>query len=156
MPERLDRTELFRLVCLEPVSTLAPRLNVSAAGLKKACAEAYVPLPGRIYWAKRRAGKATAQTNLPIRPAGMSEDIILGGTHLSWLQTLSDTEILQWPADPPHFPEDIAIVRGRVCRELGRVEVPTTWDGTHSEVRRLKRTDAGRQERQRRTSVMFP
>jgi hypothetical protein len=153
---RLDRTELFRLVWLEPVSTLAPRLNVSDAKLKKACAEACIPLPGRIYWAKRRAGKAPELTNLPIRPAGMSNDVVLGGTHLSWLQTLSDAEILQWPVDPPHFPEDMAIVRDRVREQVGCVEVPTTWDGAHSEVRRLKRTDAGRQERQRRTSVLFP
>jgi hypothetical protein len=141
MPKRLARTELYDLVWLEPVSTLA--------------AEAQIPLPGRIYWAKRRAGKAPAQTNLPIRPAGMNDDVVLGGTHLSWLQTLSDAEILQWPVDPSHFPEDIAIVRDRVCRELGLVEVPTTWVGAHSEVRRLKRTDAGRQERQRHTSVLF-
>jgi hypothetical protein len=156
MPKRLDRTELYGLVWLEPISTLAPNLNVSDARLKKTCAEAHIPLPGRIYWAKRRAGKVPAQTILPIRPAGMSEDVVLGGTHLSWLQTLSDAEILQWPVNPPHFPEDIAVVRDRVRGEMGRVEVPTTWDDAHSEVRRLKRTDAGRQERQRRTSVMFP
>jgi hypothetical protein len=59
----------------------------------------------------------------------MSDDVVLGGTHLSWLQTLSETEILQWPVDRPHFPEDIEIVRDRVCSELGLVEVPTTWDG---------------------------
>src|SRR5712675_1711743 len=110
MPKRLDRTELYRLVWLEPVSTLAPRLGVPDAKLKKSCAEAYIPLPGRIYWAKRRAGKAPAQTNLPIRPAGMSDDVVLGGTHLSWLQTLSDAEILLWPEVAPFFPEDINVV----------------------------------------------
>jgi hypothetical protein len=118
---RLDRTELFRLVWLEPMSTLAPRLNVTDAKLKKVCAEAHIPTPGRIYWAKRRAGKAPDQTALPTRSAGMSEDLVLGGTHLSWLQTLSDDEILQWPVDPPYFSEDIAIVRDRVRGELGCV-----------------------------------
>jgi hypothetical protein len=34
--------------------------------------------------------------------------------------------------------------------------VPPAWDNAHSEIRRLLRTDAGRLERQRRTSVMFP
>jgi hypothetical protein len=77
----------------------------------------------------------------------MSEDVVLGGTHLSWLQTLSDAEILQWPVNPPQFPEDIAVVRDRVRGEMGRVEVPTNWDDAHSEVRRLKRANAGRQEK---------
>jgi hypothetical protein len=44
----------------------------------------------------------------------MSEDIILGGTHFSWLQNLTDAEILQWPETPPMFSEDMSIVRDRV------------------------------------------
>jgi hypothetical protein len=156
MASCLARESLYEAVWAEPISMLAPKLNVSDAGLKKACAEAHIPLPGRIYWAKCRAGQTPATVALPMRPAGMSEDVVLAGTHLSWLQNLSDAEILQWPEVAPAFPEDINIVRGRVRRQLGHVEVPTTWEGAHAEVRRLLRTDAGRQERQRRTSVMFP
>jgi hypothetical protein len=155
MPKRFSRTELYHLVWLEPASTLAARLNLSDASVKIACAEAHIPLPGRIYWAKRTAGQTPPTVALPMRSAGMSEDIVLG-TPFSWLQNLSDAEILQWPVLEPYIPEDIAVVRDRVRREMGRVEVPLTWEGAHSEIRRLLRTDAGRQERQRRTRVMFP
>jgi hypothetical protein len=156
MASCLTREKLYEAVWAETLSTLAPMLNVSVAGLKKACSEAHIPLPGRIYWAKHRAGQMPVRVALPIRSAGMSEDIILDGTHLSWLQDLSDDEILSWPVDPPSFPDDIDTLRERVRGDLGRVEVQPTWDGAHSEVRRLLRTDAGRQERQRRTSVKFP
>jgi hypothetical protein len=71
-------------------------------------------------------------------------------------ENLSDDEILSWPVDPPRFPDDIGVLRDRIRVDLGRVEMPSTWEGAHSEVRRLLRTDAGRQERQRRTSVKFP
>jgi hypothetical protein len=161
-PERKDThwgryklaRDRYEAVWGEPISTLAPKLNVSDAGLKKACTGAQIPVPGRVYWAKRRAGQAPTQVALPVRPAGMSEDVILGGTHFSWLQNLAGAEILQWPETPPVFSEDMSIVRDRVRGDLGRVEVAPTWDGAHSEVRRLLRTDAGR--RQRRTRVMFP
>jgi hypothetical protein len=86
----------------------------------------------------------------------MSEDVILGGARFSWLQDLSEDEILRWPELPPSFPDDMPIVRDRARRELGRVDVPPIWNGAHSEIRRLLRTDVGRQERQRRTSVVFP
>jgi hypothetical protein len=86
----------------------------------------------------------------------MGEDVVLGGTRLSWLQNLPDAEILQWPDIPPSFPEDVTVVRDRIRGQLGCVAVPPAWDNAHSEIRRLLRTDAGRLERQRRTSVMFP
>ena len=37
----------------------------------------------------------------------MSEDVVLGGARFSWLQNLSDAEILRWPEVPPSFPDDI-------------------------------------------------
>ena len=84
------RERLYELVSAEPISTLAPKLNVSDASLKKACAEANIPVPGRVHWAKHRAGQTLAQVALPVRAAGMSEHVVLGGTHFfSWLKNLS-------------------------------------------------------------------
>jgi hypothetical protein len=156
MAQRFAREKLYEAVWTEPISTVAPKLSVSDAGLKKACSEAQIPIPGRVYWAKVRAGQTPTQIALPARPAGMSEDVILGGARFSWLQDLSEDEILRWPELPPSFPDDMPIVRDRARRELGRVDVPPIWNGAHSEIRRLLRTDVGRQERQRRTSVVFP
>jgi hypothetical protein len=111
-----------------------------------------------IHTGRRRVGVAQTppQIALPVRPAGMSEDVVLGGARFSWLQNLSDAEILRWPELPPSFPDDMDSVRDRVRGQLGHVDVPPTWDGARSEIRRLLRTDAGRLERQRRTSVVFP
>jgi hypothetical protein len=61
--------------------------------------------------------------------------------HFSWLQDLSDDEILHWPEIPPSFPEDMSSVRDQVRGELGRVDVPPTWDGTHSENPETKKKD---------------
>ena len=61
--------------------------------------------------------------------------------HFSWLQDLSDDELLQWPEIPPSFPEDMSSVRDQVRGELGRVDVPPTWDGTHSENPETKKKD---------------
>src|SRR5712672_318246 len=124
MIQRLSREELYNSVWREPASTLAPRFGISEAKLKKACAAVLIPLPGRIYWAKRRAGKAIAQTDLPVRSAGMSESVFFGGIQYSWLQGLSDDEILEWPLDPPSFAESISSVRNRVQQEVGQVEIP--------------------------------
>ena len=156
MIQRLSREELYNSVWREPASTLAPRFGISEAKLKKACASALIPLPGRIYWAKRRAGKAIAQTDLPVRSAGMSESVFFGGIQYSWLQSLSDDDILEWSVDPPSFANCTGSVRNRVRQQVGHVEIPTNWDGAHSEVRRLLKTDAGRLERKRRVSVLFP
>jgi hypothetical protein len=65
----------------------------------------------------------------------MSEDVVLGGARFSWLQNLSDAEILRWPELSPSFPDDIDIVRDQVRGELGAVDVPPSWDGAHSEMR---------------------
>jgi hypothetical protein len=156
MIQRLSREELYDSVWREPASALAPRLGISEFALKKACASAQIPLPGRIYWAKRRAGKEIAQIALPIRSTGMNESVFFGGTQYSWLQGLSDNEILKWPIDPPSFSESISSIRNRVAQKVGHVGVPKNWDDAHSEVRRLLKTDAGRLERKRRVSVLFP
>src|SRR5437879_6370007 len=131
MIQRLSREELYNAVWCEPVSALAPRLGISESKLKKACASALIPLPGRIFWAKRRAGKVTVQIDLPVRPAGMSEFVFFGGTQYSWLQGLSDGKILEWPLDTPSFAASTSSVRNSVRQMVGQVEIPTSWDSAH-------------------------
>jgi len=94
MIQRLSREQLYNYVWCDPMSVLAPSLRISESKLKNACASALIPLPGRIFWAKRRAGKAIVQIDLPARPAGMSEFVFFGGTQYSWLQGLSDDKNL--------------------------------------------------------------
>ena len=77
MIQRLGLEELYNSVWREPVSALAPRFGISESKLKKACASALIPLPGRIYWAKRRAGKVIVQIDLPRRVIEGSRGLLL-------------------------------------------------------------------------------
>lgn len=60
-----DREVLYEQVWAEPVREVAKRYGVSDVALAKACRRLSVPLPGRGYWAKRRAGMAPPRPPLP-------------------------------------------------------------------------------------------
>lgn len=60
-----DREVLYEQVWAEPVRDVARRYGVSDVALAKACRRLSVPLPGRGYWAKLRAGKAPPRPPLP-------------------------------------------------------------------------------------------
>jgi|ERR1019366_5154319 hypothetical protein len=68
----------------------------------------------------------------------------------------TDSEILEWPIDPPSFTESISSIRNQIAQKVGHVDIPINWDDAHSEVRRPLKTDAGRLERKRPVSVSFP
>jgi hypothetical protein len=60
-----DRAKLFEEVWAEPVQTVAKRYGISDVALAKTCRRLSLPLPGRGYWAKKRAGKAPDRPPLP-------------------------------------------------------------------------------------------
>jgi len=60
-----DRDVLYEQVWAEPVRDVARRYGVSDVALAKACRRLTVPLPGRGYWAERRAGKVPPPPPLP-------------------------------------------------------------------------------------------
>ena len=60
-----DRETLYEEVWAEPVRTVAERYGVSDVALAKACRRLKVPLPGRGYWAKKKAGAASGRPPLP-------------------------------------------------------------------------------------------
>jgi hypothetical protein len=59
---------LYEQVWAEPLRDLAKRYGVSDVALAKACRRLSVPLPGRGYWAKRRAGQTPPRPPLPEAP----------------------------------------------------------------------------------------
>lgn len=59
------RDELYEQVWAEPVREVAKRYGVSDVALAKTCRRLSVPLPGRGYWAKKRAGRAPKRPPLP-------------------------------------------------------------------------------------------
>jgi hypothetical protein len=107
-----------------PLTAAAPQFDISDVALKKTCAKFDIPVPERGYWARRQAGKPTTKVALPARAAGMDGEVVVGGRNRYWYGQLTEEEIFGPLPEPPSFPEDLALVRGRVCKIIGRVSVP--------------------------------
>jgi hypothetical protein len=56
-PEVYEREKLYQEVWAEPVKMVARRYGVSDVALAKTCRKLAIPLPGRGYWARLRAGQ---------------------------------------------------------------------------------------------------
>lgn len=61
----VERQELYDEVWAEPVSIVAQRYGISDVGLAKVCKKHRIPLPGRGYWAKVKAGIKMSRIPLP-------------------------------------------------------------------------------------------
>jgi hypothetical protein len=107
----MTRLALYERVWASPLTILAPQFEISGVALKKTCAKFDIPVPERGYWAKRQAGKPTAQVALPARAAGMKDEVVVGGRNHYWYGQLTDEDILGPLPEPPSFPEDLALVR---------------------------------------------
>ncbi|MHB8870443.1 MAG: hypothetical protein ACYC6T_17905 [Thermoleophilia bacterium] len=73
------RETLYEEVWAEPVKMLAARYGVSDVALGKTCRKMAIPLPGRGYWAKKKAGKAPPQPPLPALPSGIPDVLDVQG-----------------------------------------------------------------------------
>lgn len=70
-----ERAQLYEEVWAEPVEVVAKRYGVSGVALAKTCRKLSVPLPGRGYWAQRRAGQKLKRPPLPAVKKGAPEEI---------------------------------------------------------------------------------
>jgi hypothetical protein len=152
---RFTRQQLYDLVWSEPMKLLASRVGISDVALAKRCRKADIPVPARGYWAKRQAGKRTAQVELPIRPPGMPDEVVVGGGGYYWSQGLTEAEILGPLPPPPSFAEPITEVRHRVRKLIGKVSIPKTFNKIHPLISRLLEEDERRREKQRTSSYTF-
>jgi hypothetical protein len=87
-----DRDVLYEQVWAEPVRDLAKRYGVSDVALAKACRRLSVPLPGRGYWAKRRAGMAPPRPALPAA-AGPTRVPVSGAPPGTWAREVKKTPV---------------------------------------------------------------
>lgn len=121
-----DRDVLYEQVWAEPVREVAKRYGVSDVALAKACRRLSVPLPGRGYWAKRRAGKAPPRPVLPEArgPRQVPVTGALAGT------SSRDGEKLA----PPEVPVPAALRRPHelVTAARAALEEARTWNGLAS------------------------
>jgi hypothetical protein len=54
---RFDREELYERVWTVPIRKLAKQYGISDVALAKSCRKLSIPLPGRGYWAKKKANR---------------------------------------------------------------------------------------------------
>lgn len=74
-PEAYEREKLYEEVWAEPVKIVAQRYGVSDVALAKTCRKLAIPLPGRGYWARLRAGQKLKRAPLPPPPAGVPQTL---------------------------------------------------------------------------------
>ena len=61
-----NRVELYNEVWDQPLVKLSRKYGISDVRLGKVCRKLGIPLPGRGYWAKRKAGKPVGQPSLTV------------------------------------------------------------------------------------------
>ena len=150
----LSRAELYALVWDRPMQAVAKEFGISDVGLAKICRRADVPYPGRGYWAKRAAGKATLEVPLPPRGLGESDDIH-NGRGDGWNLFQSDEDVLQAPPIPaPSFAGGLPEITARAQEMLGRVTVPNMRTKAHRSVAKLLEED--QQKREKQASSPYP
>jgi len=65
-----SREALYEEVWRDPMTMVAPRYGMSDVGLMKICKKLRIPVPGRGYWAKVKAGRPTRTLPLPALATG--------------------------------------------------------------------------------------
>lgn len=92
----LKREVLYEQVWSQPMIELAKHYGLSDVGLAKICRKLKVPLPGRGYWAKRKAGRVPPRPALPTLRKNDLEEIIVTKPELppAEPQTLTEAEQL--------------------------------------------------------------
>jgi hypothetical protein len=149
MPEetihRLSRQELYKAVWSEPMRVLAPRLGVSDVALAKACRRAVVPVPERGFWAKRKVGARVEIPQLPARPFGLPDEVVIGrGNSWHWNRGLTEAELREPIPAPPVFAEDLDEVRQRAAEIVAKI--PAREKDIHWTIQSLLDEDAARRE----------
>jgi hypothetical protein len=152
----MSRLQLYELVWSVPLISVAPQFGISDVALKNTCKKFDIPVPPRGYWAKFHAGKRTNKIALPPRGPGMDDEVVIGGRNRYWYgHQLTNEEILGPLPEPPSFPEDVALVRDRVRKTMGKVQVPRALAATHPVIERLLAEDEARRQRQLNATYTF-
>ena len=92
----LKRDALYEQVWSQPVIELAKQYGLSDVGLAKICRKLKIPLPGRGYWAKHKAGRIPPRPSLPALKKNDVSEVIITKPELPSAepQTLTEAERL--------------------------------------------------------------
>src|SRR5690606_128657 len=131
----IDRTALYEEVWTDPVAIVAPRYGISDVALAKACKKLKIPLPGRGYWAKVKAGRKPPRVLLPTIDKAKLPHVFLRRIDIEHMEAQTQ-----------------ARRREREARDaVGPIEVPTELSKPHALTRaaskRLKQRDGWTNEK---------
>lgn len=98
--KKILRSELYRLVWLEPMTRLAKIYGLSDVGLAKICRKHDIPRPPRGYWAKKQFGQQPKQTPLPKAERDLKIELREYNSKTAAIQQLTQSEV-QKSNDPP-------------------------------------------------------
>ncbi len=110
-----DRNTLYEEVWAEAMQVVAKRYGVSGVALAKACRRMGVPVPGRGYWAKLRAGGAEAKPPLPPLEPGQPEQAVI--------------HRMSPPPAPPEWAQEVD--QAAPIETDGPIVVPPTLENPH-------------------------
>lgn len=152
MERQFSRREFFDLMWSKPIKDIAPEFGISDVALAKYCRKHSVPLPGRGYWAKLKAGKPVMAFSLPPRGLGRHETISIGRDEWRGRDEQEARHREEEIPPPPEFPETLEELRQRVSRLVGKVTYLKGLDRTHRVVAALLEEDKARVEKRKASS----
>jgi hypothetical protein len=152
MEHQFSRQEFFDLMWSKPIKDIAPEFGMSDVGLAKICRSHALPLPGRGYWAKLKAGKKVMELPLPPRGLGEAETIHVGQS--DWRRSKGEDARLMAEEipPPPEFPETVEALTERVTKLVGKVAYLRDLNRTDGAVTRLLEGDVKRVEKRNASS----
>jgi hypothetical protein len=130
------------------VRIVAEAWGLSDVGLKKVCVKADIPVPGRGYWARLKAGERVVRSKLPPRGPGMPDTVTIGEASQGCGRPTDLTAELARPVPmEPVFAETIEALRGRVQGMVGKVRFERDLARGHETIRNLLAGDERRKPR---------
>jgi hypothetical protein len=106
----ITRVALYRAVWSEPVHAVAARYGLSDVGLAKLCRRHRIPLPGRGYWQRLRAGRRPKRQQLSPLRQGEREEIFVARGRGDNAHAMSDDAAILVRAE--HMVEHRIVVAG--------------------------------------------
>jgi len=107
-PPPLTRTGLYERVWEEPMRVIATRYGISDVGLAKMCKRYRIPIPGRGYWQKLKAGKPVKRPPLKPFPAwthGVDVELLVYRAAVENVRPVSTVVVVQqsYEQDPANL-----------------------------------------------------
>lgn len=149
MAKPISRKELYELVWSKPLTQIAKEFDISDVAFAKVVRKYGIPLPGRGYWAKIRAGMTPDKVPLPDLLPGQDDR-----TSLSALPAGPQKRETELATDRPTFHESLSEVRAKAISLAGKVILKKELSAPHAVLRHMLAAD--KQRKERRATTRFP